>query len=223
MVTEDKLRAMLATSALTILLTGCVARMNDQSNDARIYFSHSSPAVTFGDKSTSKVNCNFGETDCRDTVGGSDSNAQLVLYFLNDKSTLEASEIERLQSFVLASIDAPSISYLITGHTDSVHTNTYNAQLSIRRAEQVLSSMIHMGIPITQLAIKAAGETAPVASNRTAEGRQLNRRVTVGTVVPRSKTDRPNRGTQAPQTCKGPLLTNSKPACSAFASGVKDK
>ncbi len=67
---------------------------------------------------------------------------------------------------------------LIAGHTDSTGSAAYNQDLSRRRAESVRNYLIEkFGIDGSRLHARGFGETAPIASNNTAEGRQRNRRV----------------------------------------------
>ena len=75
---------------------------------------------------------------------------------------------------------SPNRSAVIEGHTDSMGSATGNLQLSQRRAESVRQNLIdHFGIAQERLVAKGFGETRPIASNETPEGRRKNRRVTV--------------------------------------------
>ena len=67
----------------------------------------------------------------------------------------------------------------ILGHTDSVGTDSYNKVLSEHRADAVDNFFVSDGIASTRLTTTGYGESDPVASNETADGRQLNRRVEV--------------------------------------------
>ena len=67
----------------------------------------------------------------------------------------------------------------VTGHTDSRGTAAYNQGLSERRAATVKDYLVSKGIPASKIITSGAGETSPVASNDTAEGRQKNRRVEI--------------------------------------------
>lgn len=73
----------------------------------------------------------------------------------------------------------PERTALIEGHTDSVGTADYNQGLSQRRADAVKSYLIGQGINSTRLAASGKGKDSPVADNRSATGRQQNRRVEV--------------------------------------------
>lgn len=72
---------------------------------------------------------------------------------------------------------APNTEITIVGHTDSVGSETYNLQLSIRRAEAVMNFLHEQGIPLTRLLADGHGESEPIADNRDLAGRALNRRV----------------------------------------------
>ena len=75
---------------------------------------------------------------------------------------------------------SPNRSAVIEGHTDSMGPAAKNLQLSQRRAESVRQNLIdHFGIAQERLVAKGFGETRPIASNETPEGRRKNRRVTV--------------------------------------------
>lgn len=65
------------------------------------------------------------------------------------------------------------------GHTDSIGTDQYNMRLSTRRANAVRDYLVKQGISASRITIKAYGETRPVATNDTADGRAQNRRVEI--------------------------------------------
>ena len=64
----------------------------------------------------------------------------------------------------------------ITGHTDSVGTKEYNSGLSTRRANAVRDYLVRKGVNPDSIVTLGFGETQPVASNKTPQGRLLNRR-----------------------------------------------
>jgi OOP family OmpA-OmpF porin len=66
----------------------------------------------------------------------------------------------------------------VIGHTDSRGSDEYNQALSERRAQSV-ADVIAARYPDARMDVQGMGESAPVASNDTAEGRQLNRRVEI--------------------------------------------
>ncbi len=68
---------------------------------------------------------------------------------------------------------------IATGHTDSIGTDKYNQKLSERRAAAVKDYLVSKGIPASKITTIGKGESQPVATNKTAEGRQKNRRVDI--------------------------------------------
>ena len=70
----------------------------------------------------------------------------------------------------------PTLQIQINGHTDNVGKPTDNQVLSTARAEAVYTYLIEHGITKERLSFEGYGETLPVATNETPEGRQLNRR-----------------------------------------------
>ena len=68
---------------------------------------------------------------------------------------------------------------IATGHTDSRGTDAYNQRLSERRAATVKEYLVSKGIPASKVTTIGKGESQPVATNKTDEGRQKNRRVDI--------------------------------------------
>ena len=71
----------------------------------------------------------------------------------------------------------PSMTVELDGHTDSTGPAAYNMGLSERRAQAVKEHLVKNGVAADRLTIKGFGETQPIASNDTVEGRAENRRV----------------------------------------------
>jgi len=76
----------------------------------------------------------------------------------------------------------------VVGHTDSIGSEEYNQALSLRRATSVKDYMVSEGIDPGIIDVSGMGESDPVASNDTKEGRAQNRRVdiSVGLKVPKN-------------------------------------
>ena len=72
---------------------------------------------------------------------------------------------------------APQMRVEIGGHTDAQGSDAANQKLSERRAQAAKDYLIARGIDAARLSSKGYGESQPVDSNETAEGRELNRRV----------------------------------------------
>ena len=73
----------------------------------------------------------------------------------------------------------PGVNAEIRGHTDDTGSAQANLRLSELRAEAVRSYLISKGIPAERLVARGLGDTAPIASNETEDGRAQNRRVTI--------------------------------------------
>jgi OOP family OmpA-OmpF porin len=71
----------------------------------------------------------------------------------------------------------PDVEVVIEGHTDSTGPEIYNQGLSERRAEAVKSHLVAQGAEGDRLRTVGQGETNPIASNTTRDGRAINRRV----------------------------------------------
>jgi len=73
----------------------------------------------------------------------------------------------------------PETSILVEGHTDSTGSEAYNQQLSERRANNVRRLLVERGVSDYRITTIGYGESRPVATNETPEGRQMNRRVEI--------------------------------------------
>lgn len=82
-------------------------------------------------------------------------------------------ELKRLLDLLTAN---PGLKIRINGHTDNIGSESDNLNLSENRAKAVYTYLINEGIPANRLSYKGFGETKPMSSNETEEGRQSNRR-----------------------------------------------
>ncbi len=99
------------------------------------------------------------------------------IYFEFDKSTLLAEsffELNKLHGLLRENQD---MEIRIEGHTDVVGREAYNAKLSEKRAKAVVDYLVAKGIDKSRIYFEGYGESLPVASNETNEGRSINRRV----------------------------------------------
>lgn len=94
-----------------------------------------------------------------------------------DRSDLNGNAQTNLTKLVEVLQKYPDTNIEIIGHTDSKGTDAYNQALSERRANAVVSYLRDRGISSTRLTAKGMGESDPVATNDTEEGRSQNRRV----------------------------------------------
>ena len=105
-----------------------------------------------------------------------------------DQATLSNASEQALSDLLTQLEKFQEISEIeVVGHTDSRGSEEYNQGLSERRAQSV-ADFLTAAYPNVNVITRGLGESAPVASNSTPEGRQLNRRVEVQ-VTARSVTD----------------------------------
>lgn len=100
-------------------------------------------------------------------------------YFDFDKATLKPAGKARLDELAANIHNVELRSILIVGHTDSIGTDAYNQGLSERRAATVRRYLVDKGVPGSIIETRGMGESQPIASNKTREGRAKNRRVEV--------------------------------------------
>ncbi len=90
---------------------------------------------------------------------------------------------------MLGKLQGMTIEVMLTvGHADAIGSARSNQRLSVRRAKAVKAYIVSKGIAATSVYTEGKGESAPVASNKTAKGRAKNRRVTVEVVGTRTVT-----------------------------------
>lgn len=99
------------------------------------------------------------------------------IFFDFDKTTLKSESFVELDKVVAFLNDNPSVEIEIAGHTDSKGSDEYNLNLSQGRAQAVVNYLIEQGISEFRLVARGYGETVPLESNETDEGRAYNRRV----------------------------------------------
>ena len=99
------------------------------------------------------------------------------VHFDFDKSTIRSDAVPVLNEAVEILKAEGGIAVIVEGHTDSVGSDAYNQKLSQRRAEAVRKYLVDHGIPSNRISTEGFGESRPVASNDTADGRAQNRRV----------------------------------------------
>jgi outer membrane protein OmpA-like peptidoglycan-associated protein/tetratricopeptide (TPR) repeat protein len=98
------------------------------------------------------------------------------IFFDTGKSTLRPESNAELDRLVKLLKDVPSLKIELSGHTDNTGSASLNEKLSQERADAVVAYLVSKGIDKSRLTAKGYGSSRPVASNDTAEGRQLNRR-----------------------------------------------
>ncbi|MEZ4875211.1 MAG: OmpA family protein [Flavobacteriaceae bacterium] len=109
------------------------------------------------------------------------------VYFDTNKYDINAASKVNLDKLSAILVEYPDTNVLVVGHTDSVGTDEYNMTLSKNRAQSVTNYFTGTkGLNPSRFTTNWFGESSPVASNDTAEGRAQNRRVNI-VIVPNEK------------------------------------
>jgi outer membrane protein OmpA-like peptidoglycan-associated protein len=133
--------------------------------------------LTIVDEQPFKKSLTFGPAEMKAAL---DKDGRLILYdilFDYDKATLQQSSDKQLQHIVTLMLENPELRMEVQGHTDSQGGDEYNLGLSQRRAETVVAYLNLFGISEDRIYAKGYGESEPVETNETEEGRAKNRRV----------------------------------------------
>lgn len=131
------------------------------------------------------------EADMRDALAASDAasvrrEGDLLAVTLKGDVTFDTNsatirpglynELDRIAQIM---IKYPQTNILVGGFTDSTGSESYNQQLSVRRADNVKNALVQRGVPAYRITAVGYGEDRPIATNATPEGRQMNRRVEI--------------------------------------------
>ncbi|MFK8083183.1 MAG: OmpA family protein [Granulosicoccus sp.] len=100
------------------------------------------------------------------------------IYFDVDNAVLTPESNEKLDVFAKQVMNN-NLQLQVEGHTDWIAPEAYNMSLSVRRAEAVANYLVSKGIPRERLTTMGYGETRPISSNDTEDGRALNRRTEI--------------------------------------------
>lgn len=105
-----------------------------------------------------------------------------TILFDYNKTTVRQDSYSAIQSMIDIMNEYETTNFLIEGHSDSSGRDTYNLELSEKRASSVKLYLESKGVDSARLSSLGYGETRPKASNQTSAGRQENRRVEVSLV-----------------------------------------
>ena len=101
------------------------------------------------------------------------------LFFATNRTRILPSSEETLNDLYMYLARNPQVRIKIIGHTDNVGKDAANQKLSEGRAEAVMKDLIERGLTADRLEAEGRGETQPIDTNDTEEGRQNNRRVEI--------------------------------------------
>ena len=139
-----------------------------------------------------KDGVNDEEDKCPDTPGTKENNGcpeikeevkQKINYaannilFITGSAKLTTSSFKGLDDVVKVMKDNPETKLSIDGHTDNTGTDAINNKLSQNRADAVKNYIVSKGIDASRITSTGHGSSTPIADNKTAAGRQKNRRV----------------------------------------------
>jgi OmpA-OmpF porin, OOP family len=110
------------------------------------------------------------------------------------RSALKAGSQASIERIAAVLTQYPQHQIVVEGHTDATGSDELNLRLSRDRASSVRSALVAGGVDASKISAEGYGESRPVASNDTAEGRQQNRRVEIvivgaGTVADAARRD----------------------------------
>jgi outer membrane protein OmpA-like peptidoglycan-associated protein len=106
-------------------------------------------------------------------------NFQSALLFDTGSSTLNPGAYDRMRSLATTLNNYPKSQVIIKGHTDAEGSDSLNQRLSEQRADRVRQFLISEGVNGARISAIGFGETLPIATNATPEGRAQNRRVEI--------------------------------------------
>jgi outer membrane protein OmpA-like peptidoglycan-associated protein len=146
-----------AACAAAALLAGCSSGLNRANED--------------------RLNAQYGITMLQ-VKGGVEMRLPETPLFNTDESAIRAKTLPTLDraADVLKRSMRP---ILIEGHTDNEGSLAYNQGLSVERADAVAKALIARGVPAERITTQGMAFLRPIASNDTAQGRALNRRVEI--------------------------------------------
>ncbi len=102
-----------------------------------------------------------------------------IILFNSGRATFKEESLPILEAMTAIFKEYPSARFKIEGHTDSVGSEALNQRLSNERANAVMEYLISKGIDASRLTAQGFGETRPIFSNDTRDGRARNRRVEI--------------------------------------------
>ncbi|MEO1381410.1 MAG: OmpA family protein, partial [Pseudomonadota bacterium] len=97
--------------------------------------------------------------------------------FATGQASIEAASFGLLDRLSYTARACPDTRFEVGGHTDSDGDEASNERLSLQRAEAVVDYLVSSGVQDNRLSAIGFGESNPIASNDTAEGKARNRRI----------------------------------------------
>ncbi|MBB6115501.1 outer membrane protein OmpA-like peptidoglycan-associated protein [Rahnella inusitata] len=117
------------------------------------------------------------------TAAGWELGLDAKVLFGNNQATLSPESEKTVEKLASDLLHVGLMKVNLDGHTDNYGDVGYNNDLSLRRANTVAAAFAQAGMPRANIHTRGLGQSQPVASNKTQEGRAQNRRVSVIIVV----------------------------------------
>lgn len=102
---------------------------------------------------------------------------RLSLNFGFDSTKIQPQYMDKIQQVADFIKEYPAYKIILEGHTDSIGKDAYNLRLSKHRANVVKDALVKLGVDADKITTEGYGESKPVATNKTKQGRAENRRV----------------------------------------------
>lgn len=99
------------------------------------------------------------------------------IYFDFDEASIRPEHYDFLNRLIKVVKGHSDLRVIVTGHTDADGSDSYNDELSKKRAERIIQYFVQRGLKADRLEFDFKGEKQPIDSNNTSEGKQRNRRV----------------------------------------------
>ena len=180
---------LMMTAALAALVTTSACTTDPVTGERRISKTAIGGIGAYMDKQERDLRARTAGTDVQVIRQGDDLvlNIPSGITFAYDSANV-APQFQRTLDQVADTLAQYNQTYIdVYGHTDSTGSDAYNQTLSERRAQSVSSYLSSQGVQSARLATRGYGESQPVASNTTEDGRAQNRRVEIEVVGTRNK------------------------------------
>jgi len=113
-------------------------------------------------------------------IGKKFTDSKIITHGINfdvDKATIKPESMGTLNMIVKIMNNNPDLKFEVDGHTDNSGDAQHNKALSQQRADAVKSQLVSMGIDASRITTKGFGDTKPISTNDTQDGKATNRRV----------------------------------------------
>ncbi len=178
--TGDEQASKAAIGAITGAIVGAaVSSKSDRKKGALIGAAVGGGAGYYMDVQEKKLRDQLQGTGVSVTRDGTNISLNMPgnLTFSTGSSEVSPSFYSILNSVVLVFKEFPKTTIRVAGHTDSVGSESFNLELSQKRAQAVASYFTAQGVEHARFQVIGYGESSPIASNDSEQGRAQNRRV----------------------------------------------